>query len=64
MTEQQAIDMAEALGGSVWQNGDQDGDYMVVVRRQDGKLVMMSDEVMCEFDNGTAMPPDAVVGER
>ena len=49
MNEEQANTIAEAMGGEVWQTG---GDiWLVLFRRQDGKIVALSDEVVCEYDN-------------
>ena len=51
MSEEQANAIA-ALGGEAWQSG---GDmWLVLVRRQDGHLVLMSDEVVCEYENEEA----------
>jgi len=56
MNEQQAEKVAKVLGGSTWQSG---GDiWLVLINRADGKLVVLSDEAICEysdqnaFDNG------------
>ncbi|MEK7755825.1 MAG: hypothetical protein AAB385_01280 [Planctomycetota bacterium] len=47
MTEEQAVIIAEAMGGNAWQSG---GDTWLVVReRTDGRLVVMSDECVCEY---------------
>jgi len=58
MDEPQATAIAEALGGETWQSG---GDiWLVILRRADGRLVVLSDDVVCEyadddaFDNGRA----------
>lgn len=58
MDEQQAAAVAEALSGKTWQSG---GDvWLVIVRRNDGRLVVVSDDVVCEyvdddaFDRGRA----------
>ena len=49
MNEEQANTIAEAMGGEVWQTG---GDiWLVLFRRQDGKIVAISDEVVCEYEN-------------
>jgi hypothetical protein len=48
MTEDQATAVAEALGGESWQSG---GDiWLVLLRRPDGHLIVMSDEVVCEYE--------------
>jgi hypothetical protein len=47
--EQQATTIAEALGGSAWQSDG--GIWLVLLRRSDGRLVVISDEVVCEYKN-------------
>ncbi len=52
MTEEQAIAIADALGGETWQSG---GDiWLVLIHRPDGHLVVLSDEVVCEYENQEA----------
>jgi hypothetical protein len=52
MDEIQAEKMAEILGGEAWQSG---GDiWLVLIRRNDGHLVVISDEVVCEYENEDA----------
>lgn len=52
MDENQANAVAEALGGETWQSG---GDiWLVVFRRSDGRVVVISDEVVCEYVNDDA----------
>ena len=52
MDEIQASAVAEALGGSPWQSG---GDiWLVLLRRGDGKIVVVSDEVVTEYDDDDA----------
>lgn len=47
MDETKAKQLAELLGGEPWQSG---GDiWLVVIRRADGKVVAISDEVVCEY---------------
>ena len=49
MNEEQAEKVAEALGGSTWQSG---GDiWLVLFEKADGKLVVLSDDVVCEYDD-------------
>ncbi len=49
MDEEQATQIASALGGEAWNSG---GDYwLVLFRRSDGKLVVISDEIICEYDD-------------
>ena len=47
MTEQQAAAVAEAIGGDVWQSGG--GIWLVLRNRADGRMVVMSDESVCEY---------------
>ena len=49
MDEDRAKQIAEALSGETWQSGG--GIWLVLLRRQDGKLVVISDEVVCEYDS-------------
>lgn len=52
MDEIQAARIAEILGGEAWQSG---GDiWLVVIRRKDGHLVVISDEVICEYESEDA----------
>jgi len=52
MSEEQATAIAEALAGEAWQSG---GDiWLVLVRRRDGHLVVISDEAVCQYDNQEA----------
>lgn len=47
MDEKQATAVANALGGETWQSG---GDiWLVVMHRADGRLVVLSDDVICEY---------------
>ena len=49
MDEQQATAAAEALGGTAWQSGG--GIWLVLLRRSDGRLVVVSDDVVGEYEN-------------
>jgi hypothetical protein len=52
VNEEQAKAVAEAVGGEPWQSG---GDiWLVLSRRTDGKLVVISDEVVCLYDSEAA----------
>jgi hypothetical protein len=56
MEEEQAIVVARALGGEAWQSG---GDiWLVIIRRADGHVVVLSDEAVCEYSNEEAMGTD------
>lgn len=48
MNERQATVVAESLGGTTWQSGG--GIWLVLLRRSDGRLVVISDEVVCEYE--------------
>ena len=49
MDEKQTNAIAEALGGEAWQSG---GDiWLVLIRRPDGHLIVLSDEAICEYEN-------------
>jgi len=49
MTEQQATAMADALDADAWQSGG--GIWVVLKRRSDGRLDVLSDEVVCEYQS-------------
>ena len=50
--QRQAEMVAEAMGGEAWQSG---GDiWLVLLWRQDGRLVVISGDVICEYENETA----------
>jgi len=52
MSEEQANAIAEALGAEAWQSG---GDiWLVLIHRQDGHLVVISDEAVCEYESQEA----------
>ena len=49
MAESDARAIAGILGGEVWNSG---GDiYLVVLERADGRVVAISDDVVCEYAN-------------
>ena len=52
MNEQQATQLATALGGYTWQSGG--GIWLVLLERTDGSLVVFSDEVVCEYASQSA----------
>jgi len=52
MDQQTAGAVAEALGGQAWHSGG--GIWLVRFERADGKLVVVSDEVVCEYGNDGA----------
>jgi hypothetical protein len=49
MNEQQAKKVANILGGRTWQSGG--GIWLILIDRADRKLVVVSDETVCEYDN-------------
>ena len=52
MDEQAALAVANALGGETWQSG---GDiWVVMLRRPDGRVVAITDEVVAEYENEKA----------
>ena len=53
MNEMQATKIAEILGGPAWQSG---GDiWLVLFERSDGKVVALSDDVVCEYADQFAL---------
>ena len=51
MDEEKATALAELLGGETWNSG---GDiWLVILRRSDGKVVAISDELVAEFADET-----------
>ena len=49
MTETEAEAIAAALGGRTWNSGG--GVWLVLFDRLDGKLIVLSDDAICEYDN-------------
>lgn len=47
LNEGTAAQVATALGGEPWQSGG--GIWLVLLRRRDGALVVLSDEAVCEY---------------
>ena len=52
MNEEQARAVAEAAGGETWQSGG--NIWLVLCRRSDGKLVVLSDEAVSLYENDEA----------
>jgi hypothetical protein len=48
MDEGQAMHVTEALGGEAWNSGG--NIWLVLFHRSDGKLVVLSNEVVCEYE--------------
>ena len=44
--------MADALGGEVWQSGG--GIWLVIFRHPDGRMVVLSDDSVCEYESEAA----------
>jgi len=63
MDEQAARAVAEALGGSAWNSGG--SIWLVRFERADGRVVLISDEAVCEYDDdvaaGEAEPAASIV---
>ena len=63
MDEEKAEVLAKLLGGETWNSG---GDiWLVILRRSDGKIVAISDEVVCEYTDEETLGagvPDAAIG--
>lgn len=53
MNEKEAQAVADVLGGYVWNSGG--GIYLICIERADGHLVVVSDEVVCEYDSQDAI---------
>ncbi|MBN1392456.1 MAG: hypothetical protein JW947_06605 [Sedimentisphaerales bacterium] len=49
MDEKQAEMVAAALGGEALQSGG--GIWLVILRQGNGKLVVISDEAICEYED-------------
>ena len=47
LTEENAEVVARILGGEAWQSGG--GIMLILFRRQAGKLVVLSDDCICEY---------------
>lgn len=52
MTEHQAIAVAEALGGRVWQSGG--NIWLVRFADRSGRIVVISEEMICDYANEAA----------
>ena len=56
MNEAQANAVAKGLRGATWQSGG--GIWLVTFHRADGKIVVMSDEVVKQYDDQMAFDDD------
>ncbi len=52
MDEKAAKAVAEALGGAAWNSGG--GIWLARFERADGRVVLISDEVVCEYADSDA----------
>ena len=52
MEQHEAESIADILGGDAWNSGG--NIWLVRIERADGKLVVLSDEVICEYANEDA----------
>ena len=53
MDEERAEALAKLLGGETWQSG---GDiWLVILRKADGKIVAISDELVAEYADEEAL---------
>jgi hypothetical protein len=53
MDEEKATALAKLLGGETWQSG---GDiWLVLIHRSDGKIVVISDELVVEYADEEAL---------
>ncbi|HVT90632.1 MAG TPA: hypothetical protein VHD56_17385 [Tepidisphaeraceae bacterium] len=52
MDEEKAEALAKALGGETWQSGG--GIWLVQLPRADGRLVVVSDDAVCEYETEAA----------
>lgn len=53
MQEEHANIIAEILGDDLWQSGG--GIHVVIIRRSDGRLIVFSDEAICEYRSQEAL---------
>ena len=53
MTESEAQAVAAVVSGNVWDSGG--GIQLVVIERSDGRVVAVSDEVVCEYADRDAL---------
>jgi hypothetical protein len=52
MDEQRAVAIARALDGETWQSGG--GIWLVVIRKAEGSLVVISGDAICEYSDDEA----------
>ena len=49
MNEEEAVAIATALNGETWQSGG--NIWLVLLKRTNGSLVVISDDVVCEYES-------------
>jgi len=49
MDQEKAVIIAAALDGEASNSGG--GDWLVLLKKNDGRLVVMSDEMVCEYQS-------------
>ena len=59
MNEKQATAVAEALEGQAWHSGG--GIWLVILTREDGYIVCISDDMVCSYANRDAMDAGAEI---
>lgn len=56
MKEENAMAVADALGGETWQSGG--GIWLVLKRTANGRVISFSDEVVIEYESEKAFEND------
>jgi hypothetical protein len=56
MSESEAKALAKLLRGEQWQSGG--GIWLATIQRQDGKIIVLSDDVVRLFDDEDALSKD------
>lgn len=59
MNEKQATAVAEALEGQAWHSGG--GIWLVLLPREDGNIVCISEDMVCLYANQDAMDAGAEI---
>jgi len=52
MNEEQVKAIADALGGNTWNSGG--NIWLVRIQKEKGDMVVISDDVVCEYENEDA----------
>lgn len=61
MTESNAIAVASALGGEAWHSGG--GIWLVRMVKRTGRVILISDESICEYESESARADGKVFQE-